>query len=335
MRDLQAVPRDALCAQHLTEFATLTCARCGNFMCEVCSDNRSQSQCPRCIAKVGATGFPLTRDSYDFGTLFSYAFEAFKREWLMLSVSALILFAVLIAFSTVGQMLIAVFAGVLGAVGAGSQEAKVASVAVAIVAGLTGYAISLLAFGVAKLGFDRLCADALEGRKVDIARMFSQLRKVGPYAVQALIGGAGLGALTTLIFAVVGLGGAAVLGISLSSVSSYQERIGSVLGLLGVATLIAIFPLAWFGLAWQNASFEVMYTKAGPIEAIRNAFTLADGHRLIGLLVVVVSVPLLIAGELACLVGVIPAFVLLTLLQVGHFLAMRNGAGLPTEVDAG
>jgi hypothetical protein len=92
-------------------------------------------------------------------------------------------------------------------------------------------------------------------------------------------------------------------------------------------------PAVWLWLGYQNASFEVMYTRAGALEAIQNGFTLASGHRLNGLLVLLVSIPLSIAGVLACGIGFIPAFVLITLLQVGQYLAMRNGAGLAAQPD--
>lgn len=330
MRNPQSVPQGALCALHPTEYATLTCARCGNFMCEVCSENRGHSLCPSCREKVGAQRFPLERSTYDFGTLFNVAFESFKREWVMLSVAVIIFYAAYIAFTIVGQVLIGIASGVVAA--ASGDSGKVLAMAVTGLLAVVTSLASVVVFGVLKLGFDRLCADALEGRKVDLARMFGLLRKAGTYLLQATLGGLAwmlmfgiaIGASAAVTFGVMGKG---------AFEGSYEQALPSIFTAVGLASLLLVVPAVWLWLGYQNASFEVMYTRAGPMEAIRNGFTLASGHRLNGLLVLLVSIPLSIAGVLACGIGFIPAFVLITLLQVGQYLAMRNGAGLQVEPD--
>lgn len=332
MRTPQSVPQGALCALHPTEYATLTCARCGNFMCEVCSENRAQSLCPSCIEKVGAQRFPLARDSYDFGTLFNVAFAAFQREWLMLSVAVIIFYAVYFVCAIVGQVLLGITTAVAAAIS--GDAGKVLVVALTSILGLVTTIGSIAVLGVLKLGFDRLCADALEGRKVDLARMFGLVRKVGTYLLQALLGGTVgvlavgiLGGVVALLIAGV-VGGGAFDG-------GYERVLPNVLGAFAGTCALLCVPAVWVWLAYQNVSLEVMYTRASALEAIQNAFTLTRGHRLTGLLVMLVSIPLATVGLLLCGIGFIPAFVLITLLQVGQYLAMRNGAGLSAEPDGG
>jgi hypothetical protein len=211
---------------------------------------------------------------------------------------------------------------------AGKGVAMALSGLLALVATVASVAV----FGVLKLGLDRLCADALQGRKVDLARMFGMLRKTVTYLLQVILGTlAGM-----LIFAVASGVAVAVIAGSLGSGAfegSYEKVLPSIFAGFGVSGLVLMVPAVWLWLAYQNASFEVMFTGAGPVEAIQNAFTLASGHRLNGLLVMLVSMPLAVAGLLACGIGFIPAFVLITLLQVGHYLALRNGAGLAAQPD--
>jgi hypothetical protein len=332
MRNPQSVPQGALCALHPTEYATLSCARCGNFMCEVCSESLAQSLCPTCRALGGEQRFALERSTYDFGTLFSVAFEAFKREWLMLSVAVIIFYAAYFVVAIIGQVLIGIATAMVAAI-PGDSGKLLAGVLTGLLALATSLG-SVVTFGVLKLGFDRLCADALEGRKVDLARMFRLMRKAGTYLLHATLGMVAFTVIGVILVAVAVLGVVSVTGKSAFQ-GGYEEALPMLFAALGLASLLGALPLGWLWLGYQNASFEVMYTRADALEAIRNGFTLASGHRLNGLLVLLVSIPLTFVGLLACGIGFIPAFVLITLLQVGQYLAMRNGAGLTAEPDGG
>jgi hypothetical protein len=248
----------------------------------------------------------------------------------MLSVAVILFYAAYFAVALVGQVVIGIATATVAAVSGDSGK-----VLAAIVTGLLAVVTSLgsvVVFGVLKLGFDRLCADALEGRKVDLARMFGLVRKAGIYLLQATLGGV---AWMFLFASGIGVAAAVTIGVMGGGAfeGGYERALPSIFAAVGLGGALLVVPAVWLWLGYQNASFEVMYTRAGPLEAIQNAFTLASGHRLNGVLVMLVSIPLSLAGVLACGIGFIPAFVLITLLQVGQYLAMRNGAGLTAEPD--
>ncbi|HEX4621104.1 MAG TPA: B-box zinc finger protein, partial [Myxococcaceae bacterium] len=165
----------ARCAIHGDVAATLICDRCGNFMCSECSLGGTRSICPSCAALVGTGAFPFTRDNWEFGKVWDFAWSAFKREWLMLSV------AVLISILIPG-MIVAVANGIQSVVTSASK-----SIAAAAIGTLVSQLITTLVQALFEMGLVRICLDVLAGQKADIGRLFSQFSKAGVMIVQKLL----------------------------------------------------------------------------------------------------------------------------------------------------
>jgi MFS family permease len=324
-------PQGSLCAIHPESPAQQICGRCGSFMCASCSNFGLEALCPTCRASNDVGDFPYARDNYTVSGLFSFAWERFQREWLMLSIAALIW----VAGIGVGSMISGVFTQVISLIftaAARSDTAKGVAFAASFVVGQgVGFLINTIVQGALSMGLFRLCFDVLEGRKADVARMFTQVSKLGRYVLMQLIIFAAV--LLPLMAFLVAVAAVAVSGSHLS----FDEprdwlRVfdnTAAMGLFG-AGMLAIIPLSfWFGLPLSLAPAELTYSEAGPWEALTRSWALASGHRfsifglmLLGGLVVLV-------GLLACCVGMVPALGLYQLMLAGLFLALRTGSGLP------
>src|SRR4051812_16641790 len=104
----------AQCAVHPQVVALGTCGRCGNFMCDECSLSGSELNCAKCRALIGAGPFPFARDDHAFGKIWEFSYDAFKREWLMMSVAVLIIGGAVFAVSMVVQLFQSIGTAVVG-----------------------------------------------------------------------------------------------------------------------------------------------------------------------------------------------------------------------------
>jgi hypothetical protein len=305
----------ALCAQHGDRTATGTCDRCGNFMCDECSVNRSSPICPACRALTGgSTGFPLSRDNWTFDKLWSYSWEAFKRDWVMLSVAALVVFG-----ST--MMLNMMSSGIQTVLGENKAAAGLTAIVFQVISTLLG--------GVLQMGLIRMTLDVLHGGKADLAKLGSQVNKVGRYVLQLLLIIVAIGIPLGVYFVVLG-----AIGVGLSGGGGLDfEQLGSngtVIGVLVVGFLIVLVPLMYFTLPLYFVTMELVFNdNASALQAFKNSYVIAKGNRLsilgIGLLTGLIA----IVGILACCIGILPAMALGQLLLIGLFLTLRNGSGLP------
>ncbi len=313
----------ARCALHPEEWASGTCERCGNFMCGLCSDNGAQSWCPTCRERAGASTFPLRRDTWTFSALWDYAWAAFKREGLNLSLAALIVFSCIGAVQFAGNIL---------------TQVAVAMDNLALLALLTLVSMVLQSFvqGIVTLGLVRLCFDVLNGQGVELAHVFSQVHKAGRYVVATLF--------IWLVFLVpvfLILGGALVVGAIVGGVSAaelgegeaiFREAGTSMLIAVTVAGLILLVPLVYFALPLALLPAEFAFNEDGTaLGALRNCYVLARGQRLGLILLSLVSILLTLAGFLLCCIGVIPAWALIHVLIAGLYLSLRRGSELELE----
>lgn len=311
----------AICAIHHDRVANATCERCGNFVCDECSLNRSSSTCPACRALTGGVaGFPFTRDNWSFDGVWSYCWESFKREWVLLSVSLLIL---LVAGGIIGSVTSSVSTPIF-------QSSIVGGVIVYVLMQLVTYVVQ----GVLQMGMYRMAIDVLMGGKADIARLGSQINKIGRYLVVMIIIFATLVIPMMIYFGI--LAGVVISldpgGASFTNIESFAnlENKELLVGVLSVGMLIIIVPLLYFTLPLYFAGLELVYNdEVSPVQAIKNCFLIAKGFRLsifgfaflIGLLA--------IGGVVACCVGIIPAMALGQLLLAALYLALRTGSGVP------
>ncbi|HYH97928.1 hypothetical protein [Hyalangium sp.] len=290
------------CALHPDQRATRTCTRCGNFMCASCSQEGSQEICPTCQERVGVgQAFPLTRDNWSFSALWDYCFTLFKRDWLMLSVAML----VFLGISLISQLM-STLVPTLGAALGNKILAGVLQAAAVFVQSVVN--------GVLGLGLMRMLIDVLQGGKLDIGQLFSQFHRVGTYIVTML-----------LLIVMIGVPVGAIGGIAAGVVFALgQDALPFV---IIIAALLLIVPLFYFALPLYLLQAEIAYNEtATPMQMIRNCYAYARGERLSILGVSLVGGLVVMAGVLACCVGMIPAMGLNYLMLAGLYLALRRGA---------
>ncbi|WP_191264333.1 hypothetical protein [Comamonas sp. JC664] len=317
----------ASCPLHPAFEAVSTCTRCGNFMCRTCSQGGSQAWCPACLQREGmGRSFPLNRENWSVSGLLELAWEAFKREWVMLSVGMLIFMAA----SFAGQ----VFSQIMSLIG-GVADSIVATVLLFCVGALGSYVIQ----GAVTLGFLRMSMDVLNGQRADIARMFSQFGKVPVYLGTLLLSFLLMTPLLVLIVVVsVGAGLAtgsvswseltALLDMSESELSGSMAAMMPAFTVMGVtALLLYIFPGAWLLTPLVLLQPELARTDSpGVVESLRRCFAYAKGERLAIVGTLLLGGLVVLAGFLLCCLPSIPALGLFQLMLAGLHMSLSNGA---------
>ncbi|RKG61790.1 hypothetical protein D7X30_00110 [Corallococcus sp. AB011P] len=306
----------ASCALHPGREATGTCARCGNFTCDTCSQGGASPRCPTCRERSGAT-FPLRREDWTFSNLWDVCWAAFQREWGMLSLAVLVYLGV----SLGAQLLINVATGI---------GAAVDSVVLAGVLGVVGLVAQQLVQGLVQLGLLRVCFDVLHGGRADVARLFSQMHKAVPYTLTMLL------VFVIVLVPLVLLGVLAILtlvgtgllsGVDLdSSTDQLSNALAPMIGVMGLGVLVLVGPITYLALPLYLVQPELAYDDAppSPLEVLRRSWEAARGHRLGILGVGFAGGAVMLAGVFACCVGFIPGMALAQLLIAGMFLALRS-----------
>ena len=309
----------ARCALHPEEWASGTCERCGNFMCGLCSESGTQPRCPTCRERAGSSAFPLRRDTWTFGALWEYAWAAFQKDWLNLSLAALIVAGCSGAAQFFGTLLTMV-----------GQFAD--SIPILIVTYIVSFAVQYFVQGLVSLGMLRLCFDVLDGKGVDLARIFSQIHKAGRYLLAMVII---VAVFVVPLFLMLGIAtaiGAVAAGISLSELGAGEEvfREGGLVMLTVVlgTLLVLLAPLIYFTLPLVLLQAELAFGNESAPGALRNCYVLARGHRVGIFGVSFVEGLVVIVGLLACCIGVLPAAALTQLLTAGLYLSLRQGSEL-------
>lgn len=308
--------RGARCAEHGERAAVATCERCGNFMCEECNLGHTAAMCPRCRALTGGTSFPFSRDNWSFDGLWSHCFEAFKREWVLLSLAILILVGV--------EMFVGMIATIFQAVAEKSGEA-----AAKVVVTVSSQIVGTIVRGIVQLGIIRVAFDVILGSKADLARIGSQLWKAGRFIVQQILIGLFIG-LPIVLYLLVLL----AIAFFAAGLTEFDPeallKSGATAAILGGGILVGLVPILYFTIPLTFAPMElVLNDRAGAFDGIRAAYVVAKGHRLSVFGFSLLAGLLAIAGLLACCIGIFPALAIGQLLLGGLFLALRKGSGLP------
>ncbi|MCP3136561.1 B-box zinc finger protein [Pyxidicoccus xibeiensis] len=321
----------ASCPRHQGLAAVATCERCGNFMCRTCSRGGSEATCPSCRERTGQeVAFPLSRDNWSIGGLVETCWEAFKREWVMITVGVLIVAGA----SIVGQIASQIISLIGGAVD---------SVAVTLVAAVVGYLVATVIQGVVTIGFFRMLFDVLNGQKADLARVFTQFHKTVPYLLTSLLTIA-----MVLPFAFVVIGAALAVAAATGGLEALQgvdwtalgdaeagdaafeglSALGPSLGaMVFVATALYIFPGLWLMMPLVLVQPELAkQDNPTPMETLRRCFAYARGQRLSMLGTTLLGGLFVVAGFMACCVGFLPAAGLVQVLMAGLYLTLSNGA---------
>ncbi|MBX7113313.1 MAG: hypothetical protein K1X64_03180 [Myxococcaceae bacterium] len=336
MRMMDTATGGATCALHPAVSASATCQRCGNFMCAECAAQGVETRCPACRQLLGQTGFPFERSNFDFGRLWGYAFERWQREWVMLSVAVLSMFAASVAVSLATTVVQGILSAVFGA--AGDAGSGMAAVAVIGMSQLLGIILRVVIDGTLQLGFLRMLLDVLHGGQADIGRLISQFSKLPRYLLLAVVVG------LIFVIPIVSVYGAALVvglksaGLSFGDVENFKNLFESGEGVWALflpfvgATVLLIPFMFYVGMPLYFMFFELVHGDAPGLDALSRSFKIAKGLRFpifgygfMGGLVMVV-------GVLACLIGLLPAMALAQLLMGSLYLAARNGSGLPEPV---
>ena len=294
----------AQCALHPDQPAVRTCTRCGSFMCSTCAEGGAQTLCPTCQQRLGMSqAFPLNRENWSFSALWDYCFELFKREWLMLSVVMLIFFGI----SGIAQ-----FLSNLLPVLAKALHSEVLSAILSVGAAIVVQAVQ----GVLGLGIMKMMFDLLQGQKLDIGRLFSQLHKVWVVLGATLL-------IALMVAVPFGLIGFIVVIAKVAAGMEWRSLLPLGIG-LGV---LALVPLIYFTLPFYLLQADIAYNDdVSPMQALRNCYAYARGERLSIFGVGLVGLLLVLVGLMACCVGMLPAMGMNYLLIAGLYLALRNGA---------
>jgi hypothetical protein len=301
MTDLGGTGHGAWCALHPDQQATRTCARCGNFMCIVCSQGGEHTICPTCRERMGeGQGFPLRRDTWSFNALWDYCFAAFKQHWLIISAAILIVGGIGVLTNLVTRLV-----PLIGNL----VDSEAVTVILTIVATVAQNVVQ----GVLGLGLSRMLLDVLQGKPPNIERVFSQFHKAGTYLLTLLL---------ILLFALVPIGGVTAIIVGLVSAS---REAGPVIA-IGIGVL-AFIPLIYFVLPLVMLQPEMAFREQlpSPMQLLRNCYSYARGERLNILGVQLIGGLLVFAGLLACCIGAVPAAGLSSLLTTGLYLALSNG----------
>ncbi len=320
----------AQCVIHPERVATRTCARCGNFTCDECCVQGTETMCPTCRSLTGVESFPFTRDNYTFDGIWTYAFEKWKQEWVMLSVCVLILLAVgmvAILFNSIFQ---AVAQGIVG-----NRAGTLGLIYVSVVSSLMSQVVSMVAQGSFQMGLTRILIDVLNGKKADVGRIVSQFPKLGRYIGQMILIQVMIVVPVLLYLAGLMVIAAVITGLSLGDVEHWSRALrGPAIGVLLVGGLALIPVLYYVTLPLVFANMELVYGDSGPLESIRRSFQIANGHRMSIFGFGFISGLVVLVGVLACCIGMLPALGLAYLLLTGLYLALRNGSGLPPPVES-
>jgi len=313
----------AQCAQHPERQALAVCQRCGSFMCSDCRQAGPGDLCPACVSRTEGTvaGFPFSRHAWDFGSVMNYAWEAFQRQWLPLSLAGFIFMVVTYSVSFAMQLVQNV-AAPGEEVFANFDETKIATLAVFFAFSVAGGMVQGVIQGILQMGLVRMCATALTGGTVSVGQLFGQLEKFGKLVIQMFLVFA-LFALPTLLYA------AAVAGVIYGLGGFDRPEVALAIG--GAATLLVMGPLLYFSIPLSFMNIELaMNDSATPMQCLRNCFAIAKDHRLWIVVFGLVVGLVVMVGMAACCVGIFPALALGNMMLVGLYLTLRNGSGLST-----
>lgn len=332
---MQPVPGGAQCALHAGVPAQVVCARCGNFMCTICSVNGTEAQCPTC-RDLRPVAFPYDA-SADLGTLWNHVTTSFQREMAMCIVATIIFFALAMGGGLVANVISAIINAIFDVKMDPSNPLRDVRGLILSqgISQLIAMVVNLVVQGVALVGLYRVLIDVLVGKKADLARMFSQLHLLPRYLVMQLILFVGITVPILVYFGGVAFVSLRLIGLDWRHLDRFRPEqlvnpgfIGLLFAssLLVIAVSVVVLPVTLFSVP------ELVVGQCEPVEAIKRAWTLGDGQRLRTLGYSLVAGLVVLAGFIACCVGMLFALPVSYMLLLSLFLALRQSSSLPPAV---
>jgi hypothetical protein len=295
-----ALPHDAAqCPAHPGISARAVCARCGNFVCDLCTEQGRHAECLACRERRGP-GFRFSRDAWTISGLASYSWATFKRDWVPLVLGVFILGVVsMLLGAAQGAVQIAVL-------GIQASQTPFAMKTMLLSSGF-GLVLSLLVTPML-IGYIELCLMALRGRPVALGTMFA------PYARFVTV--------ATLVvgFALIGF----VYNLTLSFFFA-DQTLAQVLAKAWLWGLLASPLLLFIGIGFGFA-YAVLADdpNAGALEALTRSWRIAAGQRWSILLVWIISGLAMTFGLLMCLLPALVAVPWVSLLWSASYLALAT-----------
>jgi hypothetical protein len=296
----------ALCAKHPSLAAYAVCSRCGNYMCPQCSDQGRSTQCEDCRARTGggSATFPFTRDNYTVEKLIEHSWRVWKDNWQTLTIAAIVFLGITYGVAFVFGMVAALITG-LTSQGGTPQTGAIIGIQV------SGQIAQMVLQVWLQLGMFAITFDVLEGKRPGINVLFSRASRIGTGFAQLL--------LMYLAMALL----IAPLGAAFFLDDSVRWQVA------GGGLLVLLFPLCWVGLGFAFSMLDLAYDpNATATSSIRKSFALVSGQRWRVVLMGLVAGVAVVAGVIACCIGVLPAMSLATTLFCSMYLALRNGSGV-------
>jgi hypothetical protein len=327
-------PPGAQCAIHPSIPAGGVCARCGNFMCNDCSVDGAQQNCPTCREKDATPEFPFDENA-SFTELFNHVVEQFKRDSTMPVIGTVIYFGITMIGSVVSNLFTQVISAAMGANMQDPDAIRDNPMAFVKVFAVS-YAVSLvfqtLAQGVALGALYRLLIDILHGRKGDLARMFNHLKELPKYlGLQLLVTAMSVGVPFTLT------GGAIAICLKVIGFDwehpthTRPEDVFAPVPLAifgGVMLIVAVFSIVMMPVM-IFAMPELVVSNCTPTEALERAFRLGSGQRLRLFGYSLLASIIIFVGVFACCIGMLVTLPVGYMLLGALFLSLRKNSGLP------
>lgn len=274
-------------------------------MCRQCNEAGKYETCQACRAQAGAravsTATAAPTGQLPVFALFEQSIAIYKQNFVLLSVTMVIVFCAQLALQALFSMLhMALPADLMGGLLMTLLDV-VAQVALA----------AALMSGTMRIG---LALAAGQPAELDLLR--KGVREVVPLLLQGLVLYLGFGAFALLaalpfVFGLIGF--ATDLSEALPLVAA-----------VAIGNLLALLGLVYISLGVLFSPAVLVAEQRGPIASIVRAWQLSEGHRLPLFFASLLLLALIVAGALACLVGLVFTLGLAQVFYARLFLALRG-----------
>lgn len=302
------VPEGALCAIHPDRPAAQTCVRCGNYMCMECRSGDASGICLTCASRVGtaAAAFPYSREHYSLDGLLNLSLSRWKAQWQWLTLA---FGGGLIAIYGVGLGGEFVFDAIATAMGPASGLHSLlhpARLAFQVVSTLFSLAVQIVMLGVG--------LDALAGEKPDFKRQLERLQRFPECLLQLLV---------TYVVLALDFGAHFAIFFAQGGMENMPNSI-----IIPIVVWITLLPVrVYVGLGVMFSMLALLVDpQVNAFSGFAVSWRAVSGHRLRVFGFMVVTTFIVIAGALACCVGIIAAAPIATLMYCALFLALDNRA---------
>ncbi len=271
---------------------------------------------------ASAQSFPLSRSTTTLGHVVSKASDAWRRDlgtWVLATILSLLIgFGIPAALGlVVGMLRMLLLAG-------GSGNPAGTALFQGLDIGVQG--IQTVVQGVLGMGFSAMAIHGLHGRPAPIGALFSQIHKAFKYLAQLIAIWLPIG----LVFG--GIGAA----LFYTTVGSFDRNMPLEDALRDAAPVMSIYAaiagpiLMYVVLGLVFTPVELTYNDAaGPIEAIKNSWQIANGKRWLILGTIIIAGLIAATSSLLCGIGFLFGAPLATLIVTALYLGLRDGANVP------